>query len=73
MDEHQAARAYALIFFGRVLIKCGVGATVLALVCGLLGWQDLALVIAGEVIGLAFAALLARVEAGTYGYGRAAA
>jgi hypothetical protein len=60
MNEQQSARAYALVFFGRSLFRCGLGAVVLALVALLFG----------GAVAFFLSALFARVEAGTYGYGQ---
>lgn len=69
MDEQQSARAYTLVFFGRTLFKWGVGALMLVLVGMGPGWRWLQLVAFGGAVGFFVGAVLARVEAGTYGYG----
>jgi hypothetical protein len=70
MNEQQSARAYALVFFGRSLFRCGLGAVVLALVALLFDWRALWFVSFGGAVAFFLSALFARVEAGTYGYGQ---
>lgn len=70
MDESQRARAYTCMSLCRTYLKVTGGFVVICMARALIGLPPAGEVDVGIVVTLLGCALIARVEAGTYGYGR---